>query len=64
MISTAPIALRVLVRSMWTKLRLRAERDPRDGSASSFAALARLEMGAMTRGPAAYLRSVRRARRG
>ena len=63
MISTAPAAVRVLSRSIWKKLRLHPDRDPRDRGASSFATLARLEMRAMARGPAAYVRSARRARR-
>ena len=63
MISTAPAAVRVLARSMWKKLRLKPDRNPRDRVASSFSTLARLELRAMARGPAAYLRSVRSARR-
>jgi GT2 family glycosyltransferase len=63
MVSTAPLALRVLARSMRRKHRLPPGGGPGAQAASSFAALARLEMRAMIRGPAAYARSARGARR-
>ena len=63
MLATAPQALRGFVPPLWGRLRSAHSESAQGDGRTADAELARLELRGMLRGPAAYVRSARRARR-
>ena len=62
LVASLSLGVRLMVRNFWNRIQHREETPLAGTDSSSQAALARREMRGMAKGPAAYVRSLRRAR--